>query len=244
MTGEAADQSARGVNGLARRKEIWMLKRLGLYVIGVLLLGFSIVLNTRAGLGVGSINTFPYAMSQMTPLSLGTCSTLLYFVFVAAQLLIYRKIDGKILLQIPFSYVMGRVIDFFNRLLDFHPDSLPVQLAALAAAIVLTALGAYLMVTLDLIPNPADGMARAVGYALHKDFGQGKLIFDCVMVSITAAVSLIFAHRLIGIGVGTVLSALCIGRMIRVYGRILGPYMKKILEESRNERKRGAFTPS
>lgn len=211
-----------------------MSKRFGLYGTAVFLLGFGIVLNTKAGLGVGSINTFPYAVSEITPLTLGMSTTLLYFVFVIAQMFIYRKMDIKILLQIPFSYVMGLIIDFYDGLLDFTVENFVLKLAVLAAAIVMTAIGAYVMVTMELIPNPADGMARAVGYAMHKEFGQGKLIFDCVMILVTAAISLLFAGRIIGIGLGTVLSALFIGRLIGLLGRIFGDRMKIVLEKSRS----------
>lgn len=211
-----------------------MSKRFGLYGTAVFLLGFGIVLNTKAGLGVGSINTFPYAVSEITPLTLGMSTTLLYFVFVIAQMFIYRKMDIKILLQIPFSYVMGLIIDFYDGLLDFTVENFVLKLAVLAAAIVMTAIGAYVMVTMELIPNPADGMARAVGYTMHKEFGQGKLIFDCVMILVTAAISLLFAGRIIGIGLGTVLSALFIGRLIGLLGRIFGDRMKIVLEKSRS----------
>lgn len=184
---------------------------------------------------MGSINTFPYAVSEITPLSLGMATTLLYFVFVIAQMFIYRKMDIKILLQIPFSYVMGLIIDFYDELLDFTVESFVLKLVVLAAAIVMTAIGAYIMVTMEIIPNPADGMARAVGYALHKEFGQGKLIFDCVMILITVVISLLFAGRIIGIGLGTVLSALFIGRLIGLLGRIFGARMTTILEKSRRK---------
>lgn len=210
-----------------------MVKRFVLYVFAVLLLGFSIVLNTKAGLGVGSINTFPYAVSQITSLTLGTVTTLLYFVFVAAELIIYRKVDVKVLLQIPFSYMMGYIIDFYDVHLNFEVTSFPVGILVLAIAIVCTALAAYIIVTLDLVPNPADGIVRALGFAFHKEFGRMKLMFDCTMIVVTSAVSLIFAHRIIGIGLGTVLSALFIGRTIQVFSRLLNPYLTRVLEESR-----------
>lgn len=163
-------------------------------------------------------------------------ATLLYFVFVIAQMFIYRKIDVKILLQIPFSYVMGLVIDFYNGLKDFTVGNLLLKLAVLAVAIVATATGTYIMVSMEMIPNLADGMARAVGYAMHKEFGEGKLIFGCVMILTTAVISLIFAHRMIGIGLGTVLSALFIGRLIRLFGRVFGSRMKIVVEESQRKR--------
>ncbi len=187
----------------------------------------------KSGAGVGSINTLPYAVSRITPLSLGTATTFMYFVFVAGQTAVYRKINAKVLLQIPFSYVMGVVIDFYDKLMDFQAQTLPVSFLLLAAAIVCTAFGAYATVTMDFIPNPADGMAKAVSVALRKEFGQGKLIFDCVMILATAAVSLAFAGKIIGIGIGTVLSAIFIGKLIGVFGRRIGGYMNGVVERSR-----------
>lgn len=128
---------------------------------------------------------------------------------------------------------MGLVIDFYDNLMDFRAQTLPVSFLLLAVAIVCTAFGAYVTVTMDFIPNPADGMARAVGVALHREFGQGKLIFDCVMISVTAVISLVFARRIIGIGVGTVLSAIFIGKLIQLFGRRLGGYMSGVVEKSR-----------
>ena len=63
---------------------------------------------------------------------------------------------------------MGYVLDFYNNLLNFTVTSLPVALVLLAIAILATALGAYVVVTLDLIPNPADGMVKALSQVIDK----------------------------------------------------------------------------
>ncbi len=49
----------------------------------------------------------------------------------------------------------------------------------------------------------------------------------------TAVVSLVFAHRIIGIGIGTVMSALFIGRLIQVLGKVFGEKTAGIVEASR-----------
>ena len=77
-----------------------MAKRLGLYFLGILILGFGIVLNTKTGLGVAAINSVPFGISEMTNLSLGMATTILYIIFVGVQLLIYQKLDFKVLLQL------------------------------------------------------------------------------------------------------------------------------------------------
>lgn len=57
-----------------------MAKRLGLYFLGILILGFGIVLNTKTGLGVAAINSVPFGISEMTNLSLG--QQLFYILFL------------------------------------------------------------------------------------------------------------------------------------------------------------------
>lgn len=59
-----------------------MAKRLGLYFLGILILGFGIVLNTKTGLGVAAINSVPFGISEMTNLSLGMATTLFYILFL------------------------------------------------------------------------------------------------------------------------------------------------------------------
>ena len=201
-----------------------MAKRLGLYFLGILILGFGIVLNTKTGLGVAAINSVPFGISEMTNL---------YIIFVGVQLLIYQKLDFKVLLQIPFSYFMGYVLDFYNNLLNFTVTSLPVALVLLAIAILATALGAYVVVTLDLIPNPADGMVKALSQVIDKEFGKTKLLFDCGMMLVTIITTYCLAGKIIGIGIGTILSAGFIGQIIVIYNRYFTKHLTLIVENSR-----------
>ena len=210
-----------------------MAKRLGLYFLGILILGFGIVLNTKTGLGVAAINSVPFGISEMTNLSLGMATTILYIIFVGVQLLIYQKLDFKVLLQIPFSYFMGYVLDFYNNLLNFTVTSLPVALVLLAIAILATALGAYVVVTLDLIPNPADGMVKALSQVIDKEFGKTKLLFDRGMMLVTIITTYCLAGKIIGIGIGTILSAGFIGQIIVIYNRYFTKHLTLIVENSR-----------
>lgn len=211
-----------------------MIKRLLFYWAGVLILGLGIVMNTKTGLGVAAINSFPFALAAMSGISLGSATTILYFGFVLLQLAIYRKPAIKILLQIPFSYLMGIVIDFYDRLLTFTPPDFTWSLLLLLNAILLTALGAYLMVSMDLVPNPADGLVNTVAKATAKEFGQTKLLFDCGMILTTITISLVFARHLIGIGIGTLVSAALIGNIISFYNKYASSYFEAIVANSQS----------
>lgn len=207
-----------------------MFKRCFFYVIGVLILGLGIILNTKTGLGVAAINSVPYGLSQMTSLSLGTWTTIMYVVFIILQLCIYKKLDIKVILQIPFSYLMGLLLDFYDSLMNFTINSIYVSFFLLIIAILLTALGAYLVVSMDFVPNPADGIVNALSFSLHKEFGQVKWMFDCVMICVTTVITLLISGQIIGIGIGTIFSALFIGRIIQVYTRLFGDYLNALVK--------------
>lgn len=208
------------------------IKKYSLYIIGILILGFGLILNTKAGLGVSAINSVPYAVSQMTRLSFGNATTILYIIFVIAQILIYKHLDIKILLQIPFSYVMGVVLDVYDQVLNITIQSHFHAYVLLIIAIITTALGAYLIVTLDLVPNPADGMVKAISKVIKKEFGKTKMMFDIAMMIVTIVMTYTITRSIIGIGIGTILSALFIGQVIVLYNRYLTNYLKKLIELS------------
>ena len=63
-------------------------------------------------------------------------------------------------------------------------------------------------------------VAAAVLFA-GKDFGRVKLVFDVTLIVIASALSLLFFRRLQGVGIGTVVSALVVGPLVSLFGRIL-----------------------
>lgn len=202
-----------------------MLKRIIVYVLGILILGFGVILNTKTNLGVAAINSVPYALSEMTNLTLGNWTTIMYIIFIIIQSLIYRKIDFKVILQIPFSYIMGVLLDFYDVMITFVPSSLFESIIMVFIAIICTGIGVYLVVGMDFIPNPPDGLVNALSYLLKKDFGTIKWIFDCVMMAITVVLTLLLESRIIGIGIGTVITALLLGRFIKVISKYFDKYL-------------------
>ena len=79
-------------------------------------------------------------------------------------------------------------------------------------------------------------MVNALSYLIHKDFGQMKWMFDCLMMTITIIMTLIISGHVIGIGIGTVLSALLIGRVIQLYTKLFGQKLDQIVLSSQTKR--------
>lgn len=127
------------------------------------------------------IISIPYNISQIWHLNLGTMTFIFYTILVMIQILLLRK-DFKIyqLLQIVMSLVTSFFIDIFDRMI---PAVTPAfgRILILFLAIILTGIGAALTVGMEIIPNPADGLANVIGQKLNKGFGLGKKYFRFFM---------------------------------------------------------------
>lgn len=123
-------------------------------------------------------------------------------------------------MQLPFSFVFGVLLDFFDAFFNIPSPSIYMKFILLTFAIILTSLGAFLMIKGNIVLNPADGIVHTISQVTKKDFGFVKNMFDLVSILVTTCICLITKGYIIGIGIGTVLSAIFIGRCIAFYQSI------------------------
>lgn len=224
-----------------------MFLRIIFYVAGLLILALGIILNTKSGLGVSPIISVAYSIATIGGFNFGNITFLLYSVFVVIEIFLhifrnrrYSKEDnGAIapaahrdlklvllmdLLQLPLSLVFTRFMNLFSALLP-SPGNMASRLLVLAAGIILTGIGAAMSLNMRIIPNPGDGIVQAISDCVGKSVGLTKNCFDLFNICLTTSIGLIFAHKLIGIGLGTVVAVLGVGRVIAVFNHL---FMKKM----------------
>lgn len=208
---------------------VHMAWRVFFYAAGLMILACGITMNTKTGLGVSPIISVPYSISQIWDFNFGNTTLLFYVLFAAAQAVLVRKITLSILLQVPLSLVFTRFLNLFDMILPESGDNMAERLIMLAAAILLTGLGALLSVKAALVPNPGDGIVQEVAVAIHKSMGFAKNAFDLANLCISCAIGLVFAGQPVGIGIGTVLTMLFTGRAIALFSCVI---LKKVLSLS------------
>ena len=129
------------------------------------------------------------------------------------------------LLQIPLSLVFTRFLNVFGAWIpDLKTDcagsfagTFSGRVFFLIIAIILTGIGAAMSLNMRIIPNPGDGIVQAIADTIHKSTGFTKNCFDMFNICVTISVGLIFAHHLVGIGLGTVLAVIGVGRAIAAF---------------------------
>ena len=220
------------------------------YVAGLLILALGIILNTKSGLGVSPIISVSYSISTILNSNFGNMTFLLYAVFVVLEIILHTLrnrrqhsqgeealkhavknslplILGMDLLQLPLSLVFTRFMNLFSAWIPAPSHGIVSQLLVLAGGIICTGIGAAMSLNMRIIPNPGDGIVQAIADFVGKPVGFTKNCFDLLNICITISIGLIFAHKLIGIGLGTVVSVLGVGRVIALFNKL---FMKKMTE--------------
>lgn len=198
-----------------------------------------IILNTKSGLGVSPIISVSYNVSMILGVNFGNMTFVLYTVFVLIEVLIHIALKkgqgkellitlGKDLLQLPLSLVFTRFMNLFSAWIPAPENGFVLQLLVLVAGIICIGIGAAMSLDMRIIPNPGDGIVQAIADCIRKTVGFTKNCFDLFNICISISVVLIFAHRLIGIGVGTVLSVIGVGRVIALFNHLFMGKLTKL----------------
>ena len=96
-----------------------------------------------------------------------------------------------------------------------------VRLISLLVGCVILAVGISIEVAPDTLVVPGEGVVRAISQVSGKRFGTVKVYFDVTLIVIAVALSFLFFGKLNGIGVGTVVSALTVGKFVNIIDRRL-----------------------
>lgn len=198
--------------------------RFGFYLLGMVLLALGLTLNTKTGLGASAIVSIPFTLSEGTGLDFGDLTLVEYCVLVAAQFVVKGKNRSWVdLLQLVVSLVFTRFLNLFKAAIPYESGFLPADIALLVLAIVLTGVGAAMTVDMQLVPNPGDGIVNSLAQRFGKELGLCKNIFDVGCVTASLLLGLFFGDPLLGIGLGTILSMVGVGRSIAVFNALCKP---------------------
>ena len=144
-----------------------------------------------------------------------------------------KKIDLRLTLlldalQFPLSLIFTRFLNVFSAWIPTletdcagtFAGTFPGRLLFLCLAIVLTGVGAAASLDMRLVPNPGDGIVQAIADTIGKSVGFTKNCFDVCNISVTLLISFLFAGRLTGVGIGTVVAVIGVGRVIALFNHI------------------------
>ena len=180
--------------------------RIAIYICGIFLLALGGVLAIKSNLGASPVSSLPLSISKVTSISLGTAAAILFIIYVGIQILILRR-DFKIVQLL-------QIMNFFNAIININVDSFYIRIVICILSFFITAFGVTFTITANIVPVAPDGLAQVISKKAKIEFGKAKIYFDCVVVALSVGILLINNKGLDGLGIGTVLSELLVGRIV------------------------------
>lgn len=190
-----------------------------MFLAGIFLMTFGIALSCKADLGTSPISSLPWVLSMFQPWSLGAITIVMNIILICLQPLILQALYVRELVgQLLTTLVFGYSIDFSMRLLDwFVPDSMLEQWLACLLSIAILALGVFLEVRAKIFLVAGEGVVSVLAFVTKKQFSLIKNCFDITLVVVAVAISLLEFGALKGVGEGTVVAAVLVGRCVHLY---------------------------
>ena len=202
------------IKKLKKGSEVFMnhknvtMKRLALYVGGLFFLTLGISLSIQAGLGVSPVSSLAYALLLTSGLSIG---------ITIVQAILNKRIDVKdFLLQLIISFLFGFFMNATLTLVRLlpAPESIVLRCVYLVISLFVVSVGLIGYFTAKLPLMPYDALTYVVSERFKLKFSKAKITSDLLNVCIAAALGLVFIQSFGSIGVGTLVAAYFIGKIL------------------------------
>lgn len=199
-----------------------IITRYFILIAGLFFMGLGVSITTKSNLGTSPISSVPYVLSMIFSLSFGEFTFLLSLLFLLVEIIILRKdFPKEQFLQVLVGPFFGLFVDLGMYMFSFlNPNLYIEKIIVLLIGCAVVALGVYLQVIANVIINPGEGVVKTIANKTGKKFGTIKIIFDSTLVIISAVISLFVFGTIKGLREGTIISAILVGNIIKIYSAI------------------------
>lgn len=207
-----------------------LIKRYIFLLAGLFVNGLGVSFITKAGLGTSPITSIPYTLSLGFTPTVGMF-TLVFniFLIILQVILLRRNFQLQNLLQLPIIALFSFFIDLTMSLLGFmQPETYAMKIVSLIVGCLILGFGVFMEMVANVAMLPGEATVRAVSDVFSTDFGKTKIAFDSSMTVIAAILSFIMFRHLDGVREGTIVAAILVGFIARLFKKYIGG-IEKIL---------------
>lgn len=215
-----------------------LIKRYLFFLVGLFVNSLGVACITKANLGTSPITSVPYVLSLGFQPTIGQFTIFWNLLLVACQVVLLRKKFKLIqLLQVPVATLFGFFIDFSMAYVLgwLNPASYPAQAVSLLIGCAVLGFGVFMEVAADVVMLPGEATSNTISKISGKEFGTVKVCVDVSMCVIAVLLSLVLFQGLQGVREGTVVSALLVGFLSRLFKRYLGTGTQRLFQPRAQE---------
>ena len=226
------------------------IKNYALFLVGLFIASMGVALSTKAGLGTSPVAAVPYSVSIVNhALTFGWWLNIWSLLQVAVQVILLRKKckPVEIIIQAVLALVYGYMTDFSCKLIDgIQPNTYLAQFFWMALGCFVLALGIWIQFKGGVAMLPGEAMNRAISEVSGKRYENIKILFDVLYIVAAAVISFITTGKLQGVREGSIIAAVVVGNIIKLYNLIFNKLTKKFekKEAGANKPKAAKLSPA
>ena len=207
-----------------------LIKRYIFLLVGLFVNGLGVSFITKAGLGTSPITSILYTLSLGFTPTVGMFTLVFNIFLVILQVILLRRnFQLQNLLQLPIIALFSFFIDLTMSLLGFmQPETYAMKIVSLIVGCLILGFGVFMEMVANVAMLPGEATVRAVSDVFSTDFGKTKIAFDSSMTVIAAILSFIMFKHLDGVREGTIVAAILVGFIARLFKKYIGG-IEKIL---------------
>ena len=195
-----------------------------LFLTGLFIASMGVAFSTKAGLGTSPVASLPYSVSLVSSLlSFGGWLNVLSVIQIAVQVILLRKKCKplEIVIQTILAFVYGYLTNLSCWLIrDIPVNGYPEQLLYMAVGCIVLAFGIWMQLKGGVAMLPGEAMNRAVSEVTGKRYENIKILFDIIYIAWSAVICLVFLGTLMGVREGSIIAAVAVGLLIKLYNLI------------------------
>ena len=207
-----------------------LIKRYIFLLAGLFVNGLGVSFITKAGLGTSPITSIPYTLSLGFTPTVGMFTLFFNLLLIVLHIILLRcNFQLHNLLQLPIIALFSFFIDLTMSLLGFiQPETYAMKVVSLVIGCLILGFGVFMEMVANVAMLPGEATVRAVSDVFSTDFGKTKIAFDSSMTVIAAILSFIMFRHLDGVREGTIVAAILVGFIARLFKKYIGG-IEKIL---------------
>ncbi|MCM3112844.1 YczE/YyaS/YitT family protein [Lederbergia lenta] len=206
------------------------IKRLCLYILGLFFLSLGVSFSIQANLGVSPVSSLAYAFALSSNLSVGVMTIVANILFIIIQVILSKQFNlRESFVQLIITFLFGFYMDltlFLVQLLP-TPETLVMRWVFLIISLFVVSIGliGYFNAKFPLMPY--DELTYVISERFNIEFSKAKITSDLLNVGVAGLVCITFIQSLGSIGIGTLVAAYFIGKIV---GWLMRHYQKYLVQ--------------
>ena len=188
-------------------------------IVIILINSLGVVLMLYSGSGISAISSVPYAFSLVFPkISLGTWTYIFQGLLVLSLMIMRKKFVAPYLFSFLVGFAFSEMLDIHEMWINALPTVLEYRVVYFVISYFLICFGIALSNRCGLPIIPTDLFPRELADITKIKYSRIKIGFDVICLAITALMTCIILGHLDGLGIGTILAAFTMGKVIGMIG--------------------------